>query len=86
MTSEEVYKLGTLLQGYPIDFDPLTKEDKENGGVENIVVYDNKVYSIFTDIFDNVAPEEEAFVLDDNVDRFMEKFFGIPQSSGSVEQ
>lgn len=86
MTSKEVYESGVVLQGYPIDFDPFTKEDKENGGVENIVIYDNKVYSVFTDMLDNVLDEDNAFVLDENVDHFMEKFFGVSQSSGSVDQ
>lgn len=80
MTSKEVYEMGKVLQGYPIDFDPFTKEEKENGGIENIVIYDNKVYSVFTDMLDNVL-EEDAFMLDENVDRFMENFFGNSQNS-----
>lgn len=48
-TALEVWRKGGVVTDWACDVDPKTGRQKSNGGVENIVEYDGRRYSIITD-------------------------------------
>jgi len=78
MTNKEVYEMGELVSDYPIDVDPFTGDEETNGGVENILIYDNKVFSVLTDFTGFVAsPDDEASIITDDVESFMKNMSAV---------
>jgi len=78
MTNKEVYEMGELVLDYPIDVDPFTGDKETNGGVENILIYDNKVFSVLTDFTGFVAaPDDEPSIITDDVEYFMKDMSAV---------
>lgn len=76
ITNKEVIEQGKLVQHYPIDRNPFTGKEETNGGVENLVIYDQKIYSVLTDFTGSVAdPTGEPDVITDDVEGFMQQVF-----------
>jgi hypothetical protein len=76
ITNKEVLEQGKLVQNYPIDQNPFTGEQESNGGVENFLIYDNKVYTVLTDFTGSiVGANDAASILTDDVDGFIETMF-----------
>ena len=80
ITNKQVLEQGKLVQDYPIDHNPFTGQDETNGGVENLVIYDNKVYSVLTDFTGSIADADgEPTLVTDDVDGFMNTMFYIDE-------
>jgi len=78
ITNKEVYEMGKLVQDYPIDENPFTGEQETNGGVENILIYDNKVFSVLTDFTGSIAdPDGEPSIITDDAESFMKDMFYV---------
>ena len=76
MTNKEILEKGKLVQHYPLDHDPFTGQTEIEHGFENLVIYDQKVYSVLTDFTGSVAdPNGEPALITDDADTFMEQLF-----------
>ena len=76
ITNKQILDEGQLIQDYPIDYNPFTGQSESNGGVENLVIYDNKVYSVLTDFTGSIAdPNGEPSLVTDDADAFMQAMF-----------
>lgn len=81
ITNKQVFEEGKLVQHYPIDQNPHTGEQESNGGVENLVVYNQKVYSVLTDFTGSIANANgEPSLVTDDADGFMNTMFYIDES------
>lgn len=81
ITNKQVFEEGRLVQHYPIDQNPHTGEQESNGGVENLVVYNQKVYSVLTDFTGSIANANgEPSLITDDADGFMKTMFFIDES------
>lgn len=81
MTNKEVLQNGNLIQDYPIDQNPFTGEQESNGGIENLIIYNDKVYSVLTDFTGSIAdPDGEPSIVTDDVDGFMNTMFYLDES------
>ena len=81
ITNKEVFEHGKLVQHYSIDQNPFTGERESNGGVENLLIFDNKVYSVLTDFTGSIADANgtPSLVIDD-AEGFMNTMFLIDES------
>jgi hypothetical protein len=80
ITNKQVLEQGKLVQDYPIDHNPFTGQDETNGGMENLVIYDGKVYSVLTDFTGSIADADgEPTLVTDDVDGFMNTMFYIDE-------
>jgi hypothetical protein len=80
ITNKQVFEQGRIVQHYPIDQNPMTGEPESNGGVENLVIYDNKVYSVLTDFTGSIADASgEPSLVTDDAEGFMESMFYIDE-------
>jgi len=76
ITNKQVLEQGKLVQDYPIDYNPFTGEKESNGGVENLVIYDNKVYSVLTDFTGSIADANGTpSLVTDDAEGFMNTMF-----------
>jgi len=41
---------GNELENYPIDYNPVTKEQESNGGIEHVIEYGGEKYLVVTDL------------------------------------
>lgn len=81
MTNKEVLQNGNVVQDYPIDQNPFTGEQESNGGIENLVVYGNIVYSVLTDFTGSIAdPDGDATIVTDDAEGFMKTMFYLDES------
>jgi hypothetical protein len=80
ITNKQVFEQGKLVQDYPIDYNPFTGEQESNGGVENLVIFDQKVYSVLTDFTGSIADASgEPSLVTDDADGFMKTMFFIDE-------
>ncbi len=80
ITNKQVFEQGKLVQHYSIDHNPFTGEQESNGGVENLLIFDHKVYSVLTDFTGSIAgANEEATLVTDDADGFMKGMFYIDE-------
>ena len=80
ITNKELFEQGKLVQHYFIDHNPFTGEQETNGGVENLFIYDNKVYSVLTDFTGSVAdPNGDPSIITDDAEGFMKTMFYIDE-------
>jgi len=80
ITNKQVLEQGKLVQDYPIDYNPFTGEQESNGGVENLLIFDNKVYSVLTDFTGSIADANgEPSLVTDDADGFMKTMFFIDE-------
>lgn len=71
MTNQQVFDEGEILQHCPVDINPFTGMMESNGGIEHLVSFEGKVYSILTDWEGLVAdPTGTPDLISDNVDEF----------------
>jgi hypothetical protein len=76
ITNKQVFEQGKLVQHYPIDHNPFTGEQESNGGVENLVIFDHKVYSVLTDFTGSIADASgEPSLVTDDAEGFMNTMF-----------
>ena len=76
MTNKEVIEQGKIVQTYPIDHNPFTGEQESNGGIENLIVCENLVYSVLTDFTGSIAdPDGEPTIITDDAESFMQQMF-----------
>lgn len=86
ITNKQILNEGEVVQHYPIDQNPFTGEQESNGGIENLVIYDNKVYSILTDFTGSIAyPNEEPTLITDDAEIFMQEMFLIDDEEEMLE-
>lgn len=78
VTNKQLLEEGHVVQNYPIDQNPFTGQFESNGGVENLVIYGDKVYSVLTDFTGSVPnPNEEPILVTDDAQTFMQEMFLI---------
>ena len=76
ITNKQVFENGKLVQNYPIDHNPFTGEQETNGGVENLLIFDHKVYSVVTDFTGSIADANgEPSLVTDDAEEFMKTMF-----------
>ena len=76
ITNKDVIEQGKIVQHYSIDHNPFTGKEEENGGFENLVMYDNTIYSVLTDFTGSVAdPTGTPDVVTDDAESFMKQMF-----------
>lgn len=76
ITNKDVIEQGKIVQHYSIDYNPFTGEQESNGGVENLVMYDHKIYSVLTDFTGSVADASGApAMISDDADSFVKEMF-----------
>jgi hypothetical protein len=76
ITNKQVLEQGKLVQHYPIDQNPFTGEQESNGGVENLVIFDHKVYSVLTDFTGSIADANGTpSLVTDDAEGFMNTMF-----------
>jgi hypothetical protein len=76
ITNKQVLEQGELLEHYPIDHNPFTGEKESNGGVENLIIFDHKIYCVLTDFTGSVAdPTGQPDIVTDDVQSFMDTMF-----------
>ena len=81
ITNKDVIEQGKIVQHYSIDHNPFTGKEEENGGFENLVMYDHKIYSVYTDFTGSVAdPTGTPDVVTDDAEGFMETMFFMDES------
>jgi hypothetical protein len=73
MTNKEVFESGKILQFYTTDFNPVTGEPGINAGIDNLVLFNGRVYSILTDKTGSVGDSYGLpLLISDNPQKFME--------------
>ena len=81
ITNKDVIEQGKIVQHYPIDHNPFTGSAEQNGGFENLVMYDNKIWSVLTDFTGSVAdPSGTPDIVTDDADGFMKSMFYLDES------
>ena len=76
ITNKQVLEQGELLEQYPIDHNPFTGKKESNGGVENLIIFDHKIYSILTDFTGSVAdPTGQPDIVTDDAEEFIKNMF-----------
>lgn len=76
ITNKDVIEQGKIVQHYSIDHNPFTGSAEQNGGFENLVMYDNTIYSVLTDFTGSVAdPNGTPDIVTDDAQTFMEQIF-----------
>ena len=76
ITNKEVIEQGKIVQHYSIDHNPFTGKVEQDAGFENLVMYDNAIYSVLTDFTGSVAdPTGTPDVVTDDAQTFMEQMF-----------
>jgi hypothetical protein len=78
MTNKQVFLNGSVIEHYPIDYNPFTGKEESNGGVENLVIFNHKVYSVITDFTGSVAdPDGPPDIISDDPDEFIKQIFSF---------
>ena len=81
ITNKDVIEQGKIVQHYSIDHNPFTGKVDEKGGFENLVMYDNKIWSVLTDFTGSVAdPTGTPDIVSDDADTFMKTMFYLDES------
>ena len=76
ITNKDVIEQGKIVQHFQIDHNPFTGKPEEMGGFENLVMYDNKIWSVLTDFTGSVAdPNGTPDIVTDDAQSFMETMF-----------
>ena len=85
ITNKDVIEQGKIVQHYSIDHNPFTGKVEQDAGFENLVMYDNKIWSVYTDFTGSVAdPTGTPDVVTDDADGFMKSMFYLDESD--IEQ
>lgn len=81
ITNKDVIEQGKIVQHYSIDHNPFTGKVEQDAGFENLVMYDHKIYSVYTDFTGSVAdPTGTPDVVTDDAEGFMETMFFMDES------
>ena len=81
ITNKDVIEQGKIVQHYSIDHNPFTGKVEQDAGFENLVMYDHKIYSVYTDFTGSVAdPTGTPDVVTDDADGFMKSMFYLDES------
>lgn len=81
ITNKDVIEQGKIVQHYSIDHNPFTGKADELGGFENLVMYDHKIYSVYTDFTGSVAdPTGTPDVVTDDAEGFIQTMFFMDES------
>ena len=76
ITNKDVIEQGKIVQHYSIDHNPFTGNPEPDAGFENLVMYDNKIWSVLTDFTGSVAdPAGVPDVVTDDAEGFMKQMF-----------
>ena len=85
ITNKDVIEQGKIVQHYSIDHNPFTGNPEPDAGFENLVMYDNKIWSVLTDFTGSVAdPTGTPDVVTDDAEGFMKSMFYLDESD--IEQ
>ena len=85
ITNKDVIEQGKIVQHYSIDHKPFTGNPEPDAGFENLVMYDHKIYSVYTDFTGSVAdPAGVPDIVTDDADAFMKSMFYLDESD--IEQ
>lgn len=85
ITNKDVIEQGKIVQHYSIDHNPFTGNPEPDAGFENLVMYDNKIWSVLTDFTGSVAnPTGTPDIVTDDADGFMKSMFYLDESD--IEQ
>ena len=85
ITNKDVIEQGKIVQHFQIDHNPFTGKVEQDAGFENLVMYDHKIYSVYTDFTGSVAdPTGTPDVVTDDADGFMKSMFYLDESD--IEQ
>ena len=85
ITNKDVIEQGKIVQHFQIDHNPFTGKVEQDAGFENLVMYDNKIWSVLTDFTGSVAdPSGTPDVVTDDADGFMKSMFYLDESD--IEQ
>lgn len=81
ITNKDVIEQGKIVQHYSIDHNPFTGKVEQDAGFENLVMYDNKIWSVYTDFTGSVAdPSGTPDIVTDDADSFMKSMFYLDES------
>jgi hypothetical protein len=85
ITNKDVIEQGKIVQHYSIDHNPFTGNPEPDAGFENLVMYDNKIWSVLTDFTGSVAnPTGTPDIVTDDAEGFMKSMFYLDESD--IEQ
>ena len=85
ITNKDVIEQGKIVQHYSIDHNPFTGNPEPDAGFENLVMYDNKIWSVLTDFTGSVAnPTGTPDIVTDDADGFMKSMCYLDESD--IEQ
>ena len=80
ITNKDVIEQGKIVQHYSIDHNPFTGKVEQDAGFENLVMYDNKIWSVLTDFTGSVAdPAGVPDVVTDDAEGFMKSMFYLDE-------
>ena len=81
ITNKDVIEQGKIVQHYSIDRNPFTGKVEQDAGFENLVMYDHKIYSVYTDFTGSVAdPTGTPDVVTDDAEGFIQTMFFMDES------
>ncbi len=87
MTNKEVFELGKILQFYTMDSNPVTGDSGVNTGIDNLIIFDGKVYSILTDESGVLGdPDGAPVLISDDPHKFMSDLFFMESDDLNLEK